>query len=41
MSDIIVRSSSEFPLFHHATAAVADSLSPTSRQVYDCTFRAW
>jgi len=45
MSDIIVRSSSELssqlPLFHRAVAVVADSLSPTSRRVYDCTFRAW
>ena len=45
MPDIIVRSSSklasELPLFHRATAVVADSLSPTSRRVYDCTFRAW
>ena len=45
MSDIIVRSSgelsSQLPLFHRAAAVVADSLSPTSRRVYDCTFRAW
>lgn len=45
MSDVIVRSSSELsselPLFHRAAAVVADSLSSTSRRVYDCTFRAW
>ncbi len=45
MADIIIRSSSELgselPLFHRAAAVVADSLSPTSRRVYDCTFRAW
>ena len=28
-------------LFHAAAAIVADSLSSTSRRVYDCTFRAW
>ena len=28
-------------LFHAAAAIVADSLSLTSRRVYDCTFRAW
>jgi len=45
LADIIVRSNSELssqlPLFHRAAAVVADSLSPTSRRVYDCTFRAW
>lgn len=45
MSEILVRSgselSSELPLFHRAAVIVADSLSPTSRRVYDCTFRAW
>ena len=45
MSDIIVSSGSELsrevPLFHRAATAVADSLPPTSRRVYDCTFRAW
>lgn len=45
MVDLIVRSNSELasesPLFHRAAAVVADSLSPTSRCVYDCTFRAW
>ena len=28
-------------LFHAAAEIVADSLSLTSRRVYDCTFRAW
>ena len=45
MSEIIVRPGSELasglPLFHRAAAVVADSLSPTSRRAYDCTFRAW
>ena len=45
MSYIIVRSrgelSSASPLFHRAAAVVADSLSATSRWVYDCTFCAW
>lgn len=31
----------EKSLFHAAAAIVADSLSLTSRRVYDCTFRAW
>lgn len=33
-------STSQF-LFQAAAAVVADSLSPTSRRVYACTFRAW
>ncbi len=44
-SEIIVRSSnelcSELQLVHRAAAIVADSLSLTSRRVYDCAFRAW
>ena len=45
MSEIIIHPGGELanesPLFHRAAAIVADSLSPTSRRVYDCTFRAW
>ena len=45
MSEIIVLPGSELasdlPLFQRATAFVADSLSPTSRRIFHCTFRAW
>ncbi len=45
MSEIIIRLdsalASQLPLFHQPAAIVADSLSPTSRRVYDCNFLAW
>ncbi len=45
MSYIVIRSGDELAsgqsLFHVAASVVADSLSLTSRRVYDCTFRAW
>ena len=45
MSQIVFQADNELvteqPLFHAAAAVVADSLSQTSRRVYDCTFRAW
>ena len=45
MPQIVVRPGNELAtgqsLFHAAASIVADSLSLTSRRVYDCTFRAW
>ncbi len=45
MSKIIIRQRSRLAagpfLSYGAAAIVADSLSPTSRRVYDCKFRAW
>ena len=45
MSQIVILADNELTtgksLFQAATAIVADSLSATSRRVYDCTFRAW
>ena len=45
MSQIVIQAGNELAtgksVFHAAAAIVADSLSLTSRRVYDCTFRAW
>ena len=45
MPQIVIQADNELAtgksLFHAAAAIVADSLSMTSRRVYDCTFRAW
>ena len=45
MPQIVIQTDNELAsgksLFHAAAAIVADSLSLTSRRVYDCTFRAW
>ena len=45
MPQIVIQADNELAtgksLFHAAAAIVADSLSLTSRRVYDCTFRAW
>ena len=45
MSQLIRKPDSELAprpaLFYGAAAIVADSLSQTSRRVYDCTFRSW
>ena len=45
MSQIVIQADNKLAggqsLFHAAAAIVADSLSLTSRRVYECTFRAW